>query len=48
VRIDTLLPAGTAIAVGTSGALDIIGIYEHPTITNGAAASAAVIEIFIA
>ena len=47
VRIDILLPAGTAIAAGTSGALDIGGIYEHPITANGAATSAALIEIFI-
>jgi hypothetical protein len=48
VRIDILLPAGTAIAAGTSGAFDIIGIDEHPISANGAAASAALIESFIA
>jgi hypothetical protein len=47
VRIATLLPDGTVTAAGASGALDIIGMCEHPTNTNGAAMSAALIDTCI-
>ncbi|MGH6611146.1 MAG: hypothetical protein ACRECQ_12905 [Burkholderiaceae bacterium] len=45
--IDTLLPAGGVTAAGACGALAIIGIDEQPSIINGVAHNAALIEFFM-